>query len=42
MAKGGFDTILYSELVNLEKIQHQNPDTGANINDGVTFIPNRV
>lgn len=37
-ATAGFDTILYAELVNLEKIQHQNPDTGASINEGVTFI----
>lgn len=36
--QGGMDEILKWELINLEKIQHQNPDTGASINEGVTFI----
>jgi len=34
----GFDAILKNELIKLEGVQHQNPDTGAGINDGTTYI----
>lgn len=39
MAKtNGFDTILKQELLQLEGIHHQNPETGADINGGHTYI----
>lgn len=33
-----FAQILKAELTTMEGIQHQNPDTGAGINDGVSYI----
>ena len=38
MASGSFDKILREELIQLEGIQHQNPETGAGINEGTTYI----
>lgn len=38
MANDYFDKILFQELVQLEKVQHQNPETGAGINEGTTYI----